>query len=130
LRGTLAYPAGSAEIDATEARSVLADVGLGQLADRLDEEADWSKELSGGEQQRLAIARALIAKPDWLYLDEATSALDPANEQRMYRLLAERLPEATVLSIAHRPDVGKYHARRLTIDPESRRAAVTPIAAE
>jgi putative ATP-binding cassette transporter len=130
LRGALAYPAESGQIETAEARSALADVGLAQLADRLDEESDWSKELSGGEQQRLAIARALISKPDWLYLDEATSALDTENEQRMYRLLAERLPAATVLSIAHRPDVGKYHARRLTIDPENRRADISPIAAE
>ncbi len=86
--------------------------------------------LSIGEQQRLAIARALLLKPDWLYLDEATAALDAENEKRMYQLLAERLPNATVLSIAHRPEVAKYHERRLAIDPTTRRATLTPLAAE
>jgi putative ATP-binding cassette transporter len=130
LRSTLAYPAEAGTMDESQMRGSLIDVGLAPLADRLDEEADWSQELSGGEQQRLAVARALLLKPDWLYLDEATSALDTANEQRMYALLAERLPDTTVLSIAHRPDVGKYHGRRLALDPDNRRATVTPIAAE
>ena len=69
---------------------------------RLGETNNWSMILSGGEQQRLAFARALLYRPDWLFLDEATSALDEAAEQRMYELLRERLPDATVLSIAHR----------------------------
>jgi putative ATP-binding cassette transporter len=71
-----------------------------------------------------------LLRPDWLYLDEATAALDAANEQRMYQLIAERLPKTTLLSIAHRPDVAKYHDRRLTIDPETRSATLSAIAAE
>jgi putative ATP-binding cassette transporter len=110
--------------------AALDSVNLEHLKDRLDEEGNWSMTLSIGEQQRLAIARVLLQKPDWIYLDEATAALDPANEQRMYQLLAERLPNATVLSIAHRPEVAKYHRRRLAIDPEAHRATMTPIAAE
>jgi putative ATP-binding cassette transporter len=130
LRSTLAYPAEVGEIDESQMRACLLDVGLAHLADRLDEESDWSKELSGGEQQRLAIARALLLKPDWLYLDEATSALDTPNEQRMYQLLAEKLPKATVLSIAHHPEVAKYHRRRLSIDPERQSATLSTLAAE
>ena len=86
--------------------------------------------LSIGEQQRLAIARALLLKPDWLYLDEATAALDAENEKQMYELREKELPDATILSIAHRPTVAKYHDRRLTIDPKAHSAALAPIAAE
>jgi putative ATP-binding cassette transporter len=130
LRDTLAYPAQPDEIDPQATQAVLRDVNLEQLVSRLDEEANWSHELSIGEQQRLAIARALLLKPDWLYLDEATSALDSANEQRMYKLLAERLPNATVLSIAHRPEVARFHDRRLEIDPATSSATVSVIPAE
>jgi len=130
LRQVLVYPARPDAFDTQAMQSVLADVNLEHLKDRLDEEASWPSELSMGEQQRLAIARALLLKPDWLYLDEATSALDAANEERMYRLLAERLPHATVLSIAHRPEIARYHRRRLEIDPEKRTATLTGLAAE
>jgi putative ATP-binding cassette transporter len=130
LRNAVAYPARPDEIDPQATQAVLRDVNLEHLASRLDEEANWSHELSIGEQQRVAIARALLLKPDWLYLDEATSALDPPNEQRMYRLLAERLPNATVLSIAHRPEVARFHHRRLAIDPASTSAKIDAMAAE
>jgi putative ATP-binding cassette transporter len=130
LRATLAYPHRAEDIDEKDMEARLDDVNLSHLKDRLKDEADWSKELSIGEQERLAFARALLLKPDWLYLDEATAALDSANEQRMYQLIADRLPKSTVLSIAHRPEVAKYHSRRLTIDPETRSATLTPLAAE
>lgn len=71
--------------------------------------------LSGGEQQRLALARALLLKPDWLFLDEATASLDPEAEARFYALLKERLPGATLVSIAHRPAVAQYHQRALRV---------------
>jgi len=130
LRKSLAYPEAPGKFDDEALRSVLSDVNLAHLAGRLDEEANWSSELSAGEQQRLAIARALLLKPDWLYLDEATSALDRRNEQRMYQLISDRLSNATILSIAHRPEVAQYHERRLELDPETRKATLTPIAAE
>ena len=72
------------------------------MADNLYVEADWAHVLSGGEQQRVAFARALLYKPDWLFLDEATSALDEATEKAMYTLLAEKMPQTTVISIGHR----------------------------
>jgi putative ATP-binding cassette transporter len=130
LRDVITYPSSGTPPDDREIEAVLDAVNLGQLRTRLDETINWSMALSVGEQQRLAIARALLLKPDWLYLDEATAALDAANEQRMYELIAERLPQATVLSIAHRPEVAQYHSRRLTIDPQTRSAALAPIAAE
>ena len=94
------------------AGEVLEACALGHLAHRLDETANWSLALSGGEQQRLAFARALLYRPDWLLLDEASSALDVAAERRMYRLLAERLPGAAVISVAHRPEVLALPAAR------------------
>lgn len=130
LRHALCYPAQSGDFSDDDLKAALDEVQLPDLKDRLDENANWSMALSIGEQQRLAIARALLLKPDWLYLDEATSALDAENEQRMYRLIGEHLPNATVLSIAHRPEIARYHQRRLAIDPKTRRATLAPIAAE
>jgi putative ATP-binding cassette transporter len=129
LRHALCYPEQSGHFPDDALKAALEDVHLPELKDRLDDTGNWSMELSVGEQQRLAIARALLLKPDWLYLDEATAALDAANEQRMYRLITERLPNATVLSIAHRPEVAKYHRRRLSIDPDTRSATFAPIGA-
>jgi putative ATP-binding cassette transporter len=127
LREAIAYPALPADLDDHAIRAALTDVNLERLRDRLDDKQNWTMALSIGEQQRLAIARALLLKPDWLYLDEATAALDAPNEQRMYALLTERLPNATVLSIAHRGEVARYHNRRLDIDPDARVATLSPI---
>lgn len=96
-------------------RSVLEAVGLPHLADRLDEEDAWDRRLSGGEQQRLSFARALLVKPDVLFLDEATASLDPPAEAALYALLRERLPGAAVLSIAHRDGVARFHDRALRL---------------
>ncbi len=88
-----------------------------QFADRLDEEAHWGQTLSLGEQQRVALGRALLAKPDWLFLDEATSALDEPLEQAMYRLLPEKLPGVTIVSIGHRQTLQAFHKRRIELKP-------------
>ncbi len=72
--------------------------------------------LSGGEQQRVALARALLAKPDWIFLDEATASLDPDAEEDLYRVLRERLPNTTLVSIAHRPSVAAFHDDRLVFN--------------
>jgi putative ATP-binding cassette transporter len=94
----------------------LADSGLAGLVPSLDEDANWAQRLSGGEQQRLALARALLARPDWLFLDEATANLDPEAESDLYRVLKRRLPATTIISIAHRPSVAEFHDRRLVLE--------------
>src|SRR4029453_18760960 len=102
LRDVVSYPMPASGVADGALREALEAVGLPQLAGRLDESAHWALQLSPGEQQRIAFARALVQKPEWLFLDEATSAVDEATEQRLYRLVRERLPETTVFSIGHR----------------------------
>ncbi len=129
LREALTYPDPVEAHGDAEILEALAICQLDHLADRLDETAIWSLTLSGGEQQRLSFARALLVRPDWLFLDEATSALDEASETALYQLLAERLPDATVVSIAHKPGVARFHEARLRIDPVRRRVVQEPLEA-
>lgn len=81
----------------------------------LDDDEKWPTRLSGGEQQRVALARALLTKPDWIFLDEATASLDPEAEAELYGMLKTRLPNATLVSIAHRPTVAAFHERKVTL---------------
>ena len=116
LRDVVSYPARDESPYSEEAlHEALGAVGLPQLSSRLDEQQNWALQLSPGEQQRIAFARALLQKPDWLFMDEATSALDEANEQRLFKLLKERLPQTTMISVGHRPALNEYHARRLEL---------------
>jgi vitamin B12/bleomycin/antimicrobial peptide transport system ATP-binding/permease protein len=118
LRHVLGFPANSrGHVFSDELlRETLQAVGLESLASRLQDEVPWAQLLSGGEQQRLCIARALLQKPAWLFLDEATSALDEALEARMYGLLRERLAGTTLVSVAHRPGVARFHQQRILVD--------------
>lgn len=122
LRRAVCYPLDATTVPEEAVREALSAAGLPHLLDRLDEEDAWDRRLSGGEQQRLAIARALLVKPDFLFLDEATASLDPAGEEALYRLVAERLPGTAVLSIAHRPAVAQFHGRRLVVAEGALRA--------
>ena len=112
------YPDGPESHDEADIRRTIADCGLVQLAEGgLHEVRHWSQQLSPGEQQRLAFARALLLRPRWLFLDEATSNLDEASESALDRLLGERLPQTALVSIAHRPTLGVFHQRRLEFVP-------------
>jgi putative ATP-binding cassette transporter len=117
LRGAVSYPAVEGAHDDARIAQALRSALLPQLADRLDEERSWAQELSLGEQQRLAVARALLAEPDWLFLDEATAALDEPTEEAIYRMLAERLPGTTIVSIGHRSTLRSFHKRRIEMRP-------------
>jgi len=111
LRQVLTYPTPWEEVADTDVRIALAAVGLGHLADRLDEEAEWASLLSGGEQQRVGFARALIHRPDVLMLDEAVSTLEDAETRDLYGILAERLPDAIVISIGRSAALAALHQR-------------------
>ena len=122
LREQLCYPADDGTYGDDELRAALTDCKLEHLVGRLDEEQHWAQLLSGGEQQRVAFARAMLHKPAWLFMDEATSALDETTEASLYRLLAEHLPHSTVVSIGHRANLRQFHRRRLEIRTDGARA--------
>ncbi|WP_431283538.1 ABC transporter ATP-binding protein/permease [Humitalea sp. 24SJ18S-53] len=115
LKRVVCYPDDAAAHADAEVAAALELVGLGALVPRLNEEDSWERRLSGGEQQRLAMARALLLKPEWLFLDEATASLDSEAEAMLYGLLRERLPKTAIISIAHRPAVAQYHERALRL---------------
>lgn len=117
LRQALVYPDHADDHSDADCAEVLRACRLPDLVGRLAEEGNWAMTLSPGEQQRLAFARALLYRPDWLFLDEASSALDEPTEAEIYRMLQRRLPDATLISIAHKPGVAAFHDGRLTIDP-------------
>jgi len=117
LREVVSYPNLPGAVDDAVLRETLVAVGLPELVGRLDESAHWALRLSPGEQQRIAFARALVQKPDWLFLDEATSAVDESGEARLYALLRDRLPGTTLLSVGHRSSLRPFHARQLVLTP-------------
>ncbi|WP_342626175.1 ABC transporter ATP-binding protein/permease [Selenomonas infelix] len=115
LRAALLYPAAVSAADTPVIENALRRANLAAFISRLDQEENWAQVLSLGEQQRLAFAKALLLRPQWIFLDEATSALDEENEDRMYQLLQTECSDAAVVSIAHRRRVGAYHERKLLL---------------
>jgi putative ATP-binding cassette transporter len=115
IRTLLSYPARAGDIDDDRLRDVLTQVLLPHLGDRLDEEQDWGKVLSPGEQQRISFARVLLTRPKAVFLDEATSALDEGLEVALYRLLRTELPDTIIVSVAHHATVEQHHQQRLEL---------------
>jgi len=116
LREALWFPARPVPDRDVDARAALAAVDLAALGQRLDEQAHWTQLLSLGEQQRLALARAFLLEPDWLFLDEATSALEEDQEAMLYRRLGDALGHTTLISIGHRRSLEAYHERVISVD--------------
>jgi putative ATP-binding cassette transporter len=117
LKHVVCYPSDHKVLGDDEVREALRAVGLGSFAGQLDRSENWAQLLSGGEQQRLAFARALLTHPDWLFLDEATSALPDEDQAALYRLIGERLPGTTLVSIGHRASLERFHGRHLAWQP-------------
>ncbi|MGE2835881.1 ABC transporter ATP-binding protein/permease [Mycobacterium sp. SMC-4] len=115
LRTVVSYPNSSGDLDDRMLRHALNQVALPHLADRLDEEKDWAKVLSPGEQQRIAFARILLTRPKAVFLDESTSALDEGLELMLYRLVRETLPDTILVSVSHRSTVEQHHTRELKL---------------
>ncbi len=118
LRTVVSYPARSGEIPDEEIQSTLTKVALAHLTSRLNEEEDWAKVLSPGEQQRVAFARILLTKPKAAFLDEATSALDEGLEYVVYGLVRSELPNTILVSVSHRPSIERHHGRHLQLRGE------------
>ena len=124
LKAAIAYPLPDNAFTSEDVAEMLSAVGLPKLAPRRDEEAHWNRMLSLGEQQRLGLARALLHAPQFLFLDEATASLDEPSEAKLYRLIAERLPHTTVVSIGHRSTLRAFHQRDLRLEPDGDRFAL------
>jgi putative ATP-binding cassette transporter len=115
LRDAVKYPDEHSTATDAEVTAALESMQLGHLVPRLSEEAHWSNVLSGGEQQRLAAARALVFKPDWLFVDEGTAALDEDMEATVYKALKTQLPKTTLVSVGHRPSLRQWHDRQVEL---------------
>jgi vitamin B12/bleomycin/antimicrobial peptide transport system ATP-binding/permease protein len=113
LKHAVSYPDDAAKHTDEEIRQALQAVGLSHLSGDLEHTENWAQVLSGGEQQRLAFARALLVKPDWLFLDEATSALPDSDQDALYRLAKAKLKQTTLVSVGHRESLAAHHDRRL-----------------
>jgi putative ATP-binding cassette transporter len=124
LKAAIVYPAAPSAFSSDQVREVMISIGLPQLASRLEEEAHWNRMLSLGEQQRLGIARALLHAPQYLFLDEATASLDEPSEARLYRLLEEKLPATTIVSIGHRSTLEAFHTDNVVLTRQGDRFAL------
>ena len=119
----LAYPESPDVIDDDRAREMVHKVQLAHLVNRLDDDVDWSRQLSPGEQQRLGFARILINRPQVVFLDEATSAVDEGLEHMLYELLRTELPQTMLISVSHRSTLDDFHTRELELLGDGRWSA-------
>ena len=124
LQAAIVYPAEASAFSSDQVRDALISVGLPKLAPQLEEEAHWNRMLSLGEQQRLGLASALLHAPQYLFLDEATASLDEAAEAALYRLIEEKLPTTTIVSIGHRSTLEAFHQRNVEFARDGDRFAL------
>ena len=118
LSDAITYPEPAGSYSREDMVRALQLVGMGDYASRLDEEGHWNMICSGGEQQRLAIARALLYKPDYMFFDEATASMDEPSEMELYTMLSEEMADATIISIGHRSSLAQFHDRTLFAEKE------------
>jgi putative ATP-binding cassette transporter len=116
LRRAVIYPKAAEEVDDATVKNALSTVGLAEFADRINEDSTWDQTLSGGEKQRLAIARLLIHRPDIAVMDEATSALDEDSQKKMMTLISKELPRTTIVSVGHRQQLEAFHDRKIVLE--------------
>ncbi len=116
LRRAVSYPQPAETWTPEEIGAALDKVGLGQLKEKIEDEAPWDQTLSGGEKQRLTFARLLLNAPDIIVMDEATAALDEKSQDRMMQTVIDELPDATIISVAHRAELEAFHSRKITLE--------------
>ncbi len=119
LRRAVAYPGAAEDWESEQIKDILDKVGLAHLKDKIEEDAPWDQTLSGGEKQRLTIARVLLHRPDIIVLDEATSALDPKSQDELMKLLSEAMEGLTIISVGHRPELEQFHSRKIVLERRS-----------
>ncbi len=115
LRAAICYPSTHAECTEATLAEVLNLVGLEELHDRLEHVANWAGALSREQQQRLGVVRVLLQKPKWILLQEAMDSLDSSCEMKMLNLIAEKLPDAAILTISNEPMAEEFHQRRIVV---------------
>ncbi|CAN7573615.1 ABC transporter ATP-binding protein/permease [Agrobacterium tumefaciens] len=116
LRRAVCYPQAAESWTLEEIGAALDKVGLGHLKGKVEEEAPWDQTLSGGEKQRLTFARLLLNDPDIIVMDEATAALDEKSQDKMMQTVIDELPDATIVSVAHRAELEAFHSRKITLE--------------
>lgn len=116
LRRAATYPLSADQVNDATLRELMQATGIGYLNERLDDNEPWDQVLSGGEKQRLAFVRLFLHQPDIVIMDEATSSLDPTSQDELMNMAIERLAEAAILSISHRPELEAFHDRRLSFE--------------
>jgi putative ATP-binding cassette transporter len=116
LRRAATYPLAAESVSPDMLSELMQETGIGHLVARLEDPEPWDHTLSGGEKQRLAFVRLFLHRPDIVVMDEATSALDVASQTTLMRMLGERLPDAAIISISHRPELEAFHDRRLSFE--------------
>lgn len=126
LRAAVSYPASPTTFDTPQIQAALERCGMSEFNDSLEENRRWDQSLSLGQQQRVAFARIVLHKPQWIFMDEATSALDDDNQAKMLSIFEEELAGASVLSIGHRPGLEEFHTRTLHIRKTPEGAVLLP----